>query len=123
MAHSIRWHTFGLGRFGRELVLAGVRGDAAPGANRQNAGPLRLRSQRAEKECSRIDSKPGARPACCRAVRTGIRPRPPDPIFREPAMTFAAALASLEVLKNPYPGVRPFQPEQAHLFFGRDVQI
>jgi hypothetical protein len=38
-------------------------------------------------------------------------------------MTFAAALASLEVLKNPYPGVRPFQPEQAHLFFGRDVQI
>ncbi|MGH9665969.1 MAG: hypothetical protein ACRD9L_16205, partial [Bryobacteraceae bacterium] len=26
-------------------------------------------------------------------------------------------------LSNPYPGLRPFEPEEAHLFFGRDQQV
>jgi energy-coupling factor transporter ATP-binding protein EcfA2 len=26
-------------------------------------------------------------------------------------------------LPSPYPGLRPFQPEEAHLFFGREAQV
>ncbi len=26
-------------------------------------------------------------------------------------------------LSNPFPGLRPFGPEEAHLFFGRDEQV
>src|SRR5436190_9645700 len=36
--------------------------------------------------------------------------------------TFAAVLDRLSKLENPYPGLRPFQTSEAHLFFGRDKQ-
>ena len=38
-------------------------------------------------------------------------------------MSFAAVLQRLEKLENPYPGLRPFDTSEAHLFFGRDQQI
>ena len=38
-------------------------------------------------------------------------------------MGFAAVLQRLELLENPYPGLRPFETNEAHLFFGRDPQI
>jgi hypothetical protein len=40
-----------------------------------------------------------------------------------PPMSFAAALESIRELQNPYPGLRPFETEECHLFFGRDQQI
>ena len=36
---------------------------------------------------------------------------------------FAAVLQRLELPENPYPGLRPFETDEAHLFFGRDQQI
>lgn len=38
-------------------------------------------------------------------------------------MSFAAVLERIETVQNPYPGLRPFDTEEAHLFFGRDQQI
>ena len=38
-------------------------------------------------------------------------------------MSFAAALTKLKQLENPYPGLRPFETDEAHLFFGRDQQV
>jgi WD40 repeat protein len=38
-------------------------------------------------------------------------------------MSFAAVLARLAQLENPYPGLRPFDTNEAHLFFGRDQQV
>ena len=38
-------------------------------------------------------------------------------------MGFAAVLERLELIENPYPGLRPFETNEAHLFFGRDQQI
>ena len=38
-------------------------------------------------------------------------------------MSFAAVLERLTNLENPYPGLRPFQTAEAHLFFGRDQQV
>ncbi len=38
-------------------------------------------------------------------------------------MNFAAVLERLAKLENPYPGLRPFETEEAHLFFGRDQQV
>ena len=38
-------------------------------------------------------------------------------------MSFAAVVERLRVLQNPYPGLRPFDVDEAHLFFGRDQQI
>ena len=37
-------------------------------------------------------------------------------------MSFAAVLDRLTVLENPYPGLRPFDTSDSHLFFGRDRQ-
>jgi WD40 repeat protein len=38
-------------------------------------------------------------------------------------MSFAAILEHIERVQNPYPGLRPFETQEAHLFFGRDQQI
>jgi hypothetical protein len=38
-------------------------------------------------------------------------------------MSFAAVLERLQTVENPYPGLRPFETTEAHLFFGRDEQI
>ncbi len=38
-------------------------------------------------------------------------------------MSFTAVLARLQRLENPFPGLRPFDTSEAHLFFGRDQQI
>lgn len=38
-------------------------------------------------------------------------------------MTFATVLQRLTQLDNPYPGLRPFETSEAHLFFGRDQQV
>ena len=38
-------------------------------------------------------------------------------------MSFAAVLERLAKLANPYPGLRPFDTNEAHLFFGRDQQV
>ncbi len=38
-------------------------------------------------------------------------------------MSFAAVLARLQQIENPFPGLRPFDTSEAHLFFGRDQQI
>ena len=38
-------------------------------------------------------------------------------------MSFAAAIAALRTLTNPYPGLRPFETSESHLFFGRDQQV
>jgi hypothetical protein len=38
-------------------------------------------------------------------------------------MTFATVLERLQRLDNPYPGLRPFEPQEAYLFYGRDPQI
>src|SRR4051794_35221420 len=38
-------------------------------------------------------------------------------------MSFAAVLERLQKVENPYPGLRPFEAEEAHLFFGRDQQV
>ena len=38
-------------------------------------------------------------------------------------MSFAAVLSRLAKLENPYPGLRPFDTAEAHLFFGRDQQV
>jgi hypothetical protein len=38
-------------------------------------------------------------------------------------MSFAAVLERLTQLENPYPGLRPFETSEAHLFFGRDQQV
>jgi len=38
-------------------------------------------------------------------------------------MSFTAVLQRLQKLENPYPGLRPFEREEQHLFFGRDQQI
>jgi len=38
-------------------------------------------------------------------------------------MSFAAVLERIGTVQNPYPGLRPFETEEAHLFFGRDQQI
>ena len=38
-------------------------------------------------------------------------------------MSFAAVLERLQTVENPYPGLRPFETTEAHLFFGRDQQI
>ena len=38
-------------------------------------------------------------------------------------MSFAAVVERLQTLENPYPGLRPFETDESHLFFGRDVQV
>jgi uncharacterized delta-60 repeat protein len=38
-------------------------------------------------------------------------------------MSFTAVLERLQKLENPYPGLRPFETQESHLFFGRDQQI
>ena len=38
-------------------------------------------------------------------------------------MSFVAVLERLAKLENPYPGLRPFETSEAHLFFGRDQQV
>jgi hypothetical protein len=38
-------------------------------------------------------------------------------------MSFAAVLDRLRRLDSPYPGLRPFETQESHLFFGRDLQI
>jgi len=38
-------------------------------------------------------------------------------------MSFAAVLSRLAALENPFPGLRPFDTAEAHLFFGRDQQV
>ncbi len=38
-------------------------------------------------------------------------------------MSFAAVLERLAKLANPYPGLRPFETSESHLFFGRDQQV
>lgn len=38
-------------------------------------------------------------------------------------VTFASVLDRLARIENPYPGLRPFEPYQSHLFFGRDQHI
>jgi hypothetical protein len=38
-------------------------------------------------------------------------------------VSFAAVLARLQKLENPYPGLRAFETEESHLFFGRDAQV
>jgi len=38
-------------------------------------------------------------------------------------MSFASVLKRLQRLENPYPGLRPFERQEQHLFFGRDQQV
>ncbi len=38
-------------------------------------------------------------------------------------MSFAAVVERLQKLANPYPGLRPFETWESHLFFGRDQQV
>ena len=38
-------------------------------------------------------------------------------------MSFASVVARLRTLENPYPGLRPFETQESHLFFGRDQQV
>src|SRR3954452_19361461 len=38
-------------------------------------------------------------------------------------MSFAAVLERLQKVENPYPGLRPFEADEAHLFYGRDPQV
>jgi hypothetical protein len=38
-------------------------------------------------------------------------------------VSFAAVLERLSRVENPYPGLRPFDTSEAHLFFGRDQQV
>src|SRR5439155_27225504 len=38
-------------------------------------------------------------------------------------MTFAATLERLQKIENPFPGLRPFETHESHLFFGRDQPI
>ncbi|HXI27003.1 MAG TPA: ATP-binding protein, partial [Vicinamibacterales bacterium] len=38
-------------------------------------------------------------------------------------MSFAAVIERLRTLANPYPGLRPFETAESHLFFGRDQQV
>lgn len=38
-------------------------------------------------------------------------------------MSFAAVVARLQRLETPYPGLRPFETDESHLFFGRDQQV
>ena len=38
-------------------------------------------------------------------------------------MTFAAVVEQLQTLENPYPGLRHFDVDESHLFFGRDLQV
>ena len=38
-------------------------------------------------------------------------------------MSFAAVVERLRKLENPYPGLRPFDTDESHLFFGRDEQV
>src|SRR5882724_7490646 len=38
-------------------------------------------------------------------------------------MSFAALLERVQKLQNPYPGLRPFDIDETHLFFGRNEQI
>lgn len=38
-------------------------------------------------------------------------------------MSFAAVLQRARKLENPYPGLRPFETHEAHLFFGRERQV
>ena len=38
-------------------------------------------------------------------------------------MSFAAVVERLQKLENPYPGLRPFDVTESHLFFGRDLQV
>jgi hypothetical protein len=38
-------------------------------------------------------------------------------------VTFASVLECLQRLENPYPGLRHFDTQESHLFFGRDQQI
>ena len=35
----------------------------------------------------------------------------------------SAHLESVAEVSNPFPGLRPFEPDEDHLFFGRDCQI
>ena len=38
-------------------------------------------------------------------------------------MSFATVVQRLQTLENPYPGLRPFEIQESHLFFGRDRQV
>ncbi len=38
-------------------------------------------------------------------------------------MSFAAVVERLRKVENPYPGLRPFETEESHLFFGRNQQV
>jgi hypothetical protein len=38
-------------------------------------------------------------------------------------MSFAAVVERLRKVENPYPGLRPFDSDESHLFFGRDEQV
>ena len=38
-------------------------------------------------------------------------------------MNFATVLERLQRVENPYPGLRPFETTESHLFFGRDQQV
>ncbi len=38
-------------------------------------------------------------------------------------MSFAAVLSRLAAFENPFPGLRPFDTAEGHLFFGRDQQV
>jgi hypothetical protein len=38
-------------------------------------------------------------------------------------VSFAAVVERLQKLENPYPGLRPFDVGESHLFFGRDLQV
>jgi WD40 repeat protein len=38
-------------------------------------------------------------------------------------VSFAAVVERLRTLENPYPGLRPFETHESHLFFGRDQQV
>jgi WD40 repeat protein len=38
-------------------------------------------------------------------------------------VSFATVIKQIQSLDNPYPGLRPFETSESHLFFGRDQQI
>jgi WD40 repeat protein len=38
-------------------------------------------------------------------------------------VSFASVVERLQTLENPYPGLRPFETQESHLFFGRDLQV